>query len=96
MTRWLVAYAIHAVSLRQTVLPLAVLGRANATLHVLTGVLLSLGALAAGALASMLGVRTVIWIAVLGGMLAPLILVASPLRTLRDMPLPQPEEKPSL
>ncbi len=80
----LVAYTIHAVSLRQTVLPMSVLGRANATLHALTSLLLPLGALVAGALASLIGVRETIWLAFLGGLLAPFILAASPVRSLVD------------
>ena len=82
----LVAYTIHAVSLRQTVLPMSVLGRANATLHALTSLLLPLGALVAGALASLIGVRETIWLAFLGGLLAPFILAASPVRSLEAMP----------
>ena len=41
---FLVAYVIHAISLRQRVLPPAVLGRANATFHVIPGLLLPAGA----------------------------------------------------
>lgn len=84
----LVAYAIHAVSLRQTVLPQSVLARANGTLHVVTGLLLPVGALASGWLATEIGVREAVWIGVIGALLAPLILAASPIRTLRRMPDP--------
>ncbi len=84
----MVAYVILAVSLRQTVLPLGVLARANATLHVLTGLLLPAGALIAGGLATALDVRTAIWIGVLGGLFAPMILALSPIRTLQRMPVP--------
>ena len=83
---FMVAYAIHAVSLRQTVLPQGVLARANGTLHVLTGVLLPVGALASGWLASAIGVREAVWVGVLGGLAAPLILVLSPVARLRHMP----------
>ncbi len=84
----MVAYVLLAVSLRQTVLPLGVLGRANATLQVLTRLLLPAGALIAGWLATALDVRTAIWIGVLGGLLAPMILALSPIRSLRRMPVP--------
>ena len=84
----MVAFAIHAVSLRQTVMPRALLGRVDATLHVVTGTLLPLGALTAGPLAELLGVRTTLLIGQVGGLLAPLILLLSPLRRLHRMPPP--------
>jgi MFS family permease len=49
-----------------------------------------LGALAAGALATAIGTRETLWIATLGGALAALWLVSSPLPRLRA--LPEPEE----
>ena len=83
---FMVAYAINAVSLRQTVLPQEVLARANGTLHVLTGVLLPVGALASGWLASAIGVREAVWVGVIGGLVAPVILAQSPVARLRRMP----------
>ena len=83
---FLVAYLILSVSLRQTVLPGDVLGRANATLHVVTGIMVTAGALVAGPLASLFDVRTAVWVGVLGGLLAPLILLVSPVARLGDMP----------
>ena len=53
---------IHAISLRQRVLPPAVLGRANATFHVIPGLLLPAGALVAGPLANVLGLSAALWI----------------------------------
>ena len=82
----LVAYYIQAVSLRQTVLPQQVLARANAATHVLTGVLVPLGALAAGGIASAVDVRAAFWISVLGGLAAPIILATSPIFRLRELP----------
>lgn len=81
-----VAYAIHAVSVRQTVLPLAVLGRVNAAFQLMSGFLLPAGALAAGVLAETLGVHAAIWIGSGAGLIAPLVLLCSPIRTLRTMP----------
>ena len=72
------AYLIHAVSLRQRVLPAAVLGRANAVFHVATGLLLPAGALLAGPLADALGVPGALWIGACGGLLAAAVLLASP------------------
>ncbi|XYH92675.1 MFS transporter [Sorangium sp. So ce1128] len=72
---FMVAFMIHAVSARQSMLPLNVLGRVNATLHVLTGALLPVGALAAGWLAGRIGVEATVWVGVLGGLAAPLLLL---------------------
>ena len=76
---FLVAYVIHAISLRQRVLPPAVLGRANATFHVIPGLLLPAGALVAGPLANVLGLSAALWIGACGGLLAAPVLLASPL-----------------
>lgn len=83
-----VAYLIHAMSLRQTVLEQASLGRANASFHVTEGLLLPLGAVIAGLVASQFDVRLAIWIGVLGGLVVPAVLWLSPLRRLRFMPDP--------
>lgn len=68
------AYIVHTVSLRQRELPESVLGRANATFHVVTGALLPAGALLAGPLASTLGITATLWVGAVGGLLAPLLL----------------------
>ncbi|AGP37926.1 MFS transporter [Sorangium cellulosum] len=72
---FLVAFMIHAVSARQSMLPLHVLGRVNATLHVLTGALLPAGTLAAGWLAGRIGVESTVWCGVVAGLAAPLLLL---------------------
>ena len=82
----IVAFLIHAMSLRQTVLPQAVLGRANASFHVAAGILLPVGAVLAGQIATLDAPRTALWIGVAGGLLAPLVLLLSPIRRLRAMP----------
>jgi hypothetical protein len=79
-----VAYVILAVTLRQTVLPRGVLGRANAAIHVSTTGMLVVSAVIAGILASLVGIRTAMWIGTLIGLAAPVLLW--PLRRLRDMP----------
>lgn len=71
-----VAYHVLAVSLRQILLPLEVLGRANAFFQVAETALVPLGALAAGGLASFIGVRSAVWVGVVGGMTAPLFLLS--------------------
>jgi len=79
-----VAFIIQAVTLRQTVLPRHMLGRANAAVHVCTAGMLPVAALVAGGLAELFSVRTAVWIGVGLGLLAPLCLI--PLRGLRTMP----------
>ncbi len=89
-----VSYFVLAVSLRQTVLPQDILGRANATSHVAIGVLLPLGALFAGSIAAATDVRTALWISALGGLVNPLILQLSALRRLKAMPAPKRGQEP--
>ncbi len=82
-----VAFVIQAVTLRQTVLRKAVLGRANAAIHVCTASLLPIGALIAGFVAEALGTREAVWIGVSIGLVPPLILL--PLWKIEKMPAPE-------
>lgn len=82
---FMVAFMIHAVSARQAMLPLHVLGRVNAALHVMTGVLLPAGTLAAGWLAGRIGVPEAVWVGVAGGLLAPLALLRREVLRLREV-----------
>jgi MFS family permease len=79
-----VAFIILAVTLRQTVLPRELLGRANAAIHVCTTGVLPLAALAAGGLAQVIGILASVWIGLLIGLVAPVFLWR--LRKLKDMP----------
>lgn len=81
-----VAFVIHAVTLRQTVLRKELLGRANAAIHVCTASLLPIGALLAGFIAEAIGTREAVWIGVSIGLIPPLLLL--PLWKIRDMPPP--------
>jgi hypothetical protein len=81
-----VAFVIQAVTLRQTVLPKALLGRANAAVHVCTAGLVPVVALLAGLLAELTTIRTAVWVGVCIGLVAPLCLI--PLRHVRGMPEP--------
>jgi MFS family permease len=93
----LIAYYVLAISLRQTVLPQDTLGRANATFHVAVGVLLPVGALLAGSIATITDVRTALWISALGGLANPVILQFSAVSRLKAMPVGGgPESRPSL
>ncbi|HSR99123.1 MAG TPA: MFS transporter [Kofleriaceae bacterium] len=79
-----VAFIILAVTLRQTVLPKTVLGRANAAVHVCTSGVLPITAILAGTLATLVGIRTAVWIGLLIGLTAPIFLWR--LRHLQTMP----------
>jgi hypothetical protein len=73
-----VVFVIHAVTLRQTVLPAEMLGRANAAIYAFTAALVPVAALAAGELAQLSSIRTAVWTGVSIGLVAPLFLL--PLR----------------
>lgn len=79
-------YLISATSLRQAVIPSRLLGRANAGMNLLTRGVGPLGALLAGALGGIIGLRLT-WIAGATGItLASLWLIFSPIRRLRHLP----------
>ncbi|MEE6266690.1 MFS transporter [Streptomyces diastatochromogenes] len=71
---------------QQAYCPPALLGRVTASAAFLNYGTLPLGALLGGALGAALGVRPALWITTAGVPLAALILVASPVRTARDLP----------
>ena len=77
---------ILAASLRQVVLPQAVLGRVGATFRTVGGAAAAAGALVGGALAEGLGVRQTLLLAIAGLMIGPLIGALSPLAKVREMP----------
>ena len=73
-------YFIAEVSLRQSLVPANVLGRTNASMQFLSQGIAPLGALLAGILGGMIGLRLTILIGVLGVMLAGTWLLLSPVR----------------
>lgn len=83
-------YLINDVSLRQSVIPSFMLGRANASMQVLERGIGPLGALLAGILGGsvLLGMRGTILIGVLGVIISSLWLVFSPVRTLQTRETP--------
>lgn len=81
-----VAFMIPLTSLRQAVLPRAMLGRTAALFSAASGTMTVLGALAGGALAGRLGVRETLLLAVAGMAAAPLFVLFSPLRGLKTIP----------
>ncbi len=60
------------------------LGRVSASVHFFEGGVTTCGLVAGGALAQVIGIRPAVWVAALGGGLAVLWLLASPVRTLRE------------
>jgi hypothetical protein len=58
----------------------------NATMRFIVWGTLPLGALLGGALGGAVGVRTTMWLGAIGGTLAVVWLLASPLRGMRDFP----------
>lgn len=80
-----VAAIVLAGSLRQSLVPLNLLGRVGALFHAVEGAAGIVGALAGGVLAAAIGLRGAMAVAVAGMALAPLIGLASPLRRVRTI-----------
>jgi MFS family permease len=72
-------YFITELSLRQGLTPDHLLGRMNASVRTVVGGVAPLGALAAGLLGDLIGMRPTLFVAAAGSMLAVLWLLASPL-----------------
>jgi MFS family permease len=81
-----VVYNVNQVSLRQAIVPLRLQGRMNATMRFLVWGTIPLGGLAGGLLGTFLGLRTAIGISILGGSLAFLWVLLSPVRSLKQIP----------
>jgi MFS family permease len=77
-------YTVHQASFRQLLTPHRLLGRMNATIRFITWATIPLGGLLGGALGSWLGNRAALWACAIGICLAPIWLLASPLRRMRD------------
>jgi predicted MFS family arabinose efflux permease len=77
---------ILATSLRQSLLPNAVLGRVGATFSAMGGGAAVGGALIGGALGQTLGLRETLILAIGGLLIGPTIGALSPLRRVREMP----------
>jgi len=85
---WIIV-AIHTATLRQTVLPKEVLGRANAATFAVTVGMMPIAALLAGVLASATSIRLAVWVGVSIGLGAVPFLF--PLWKLRELPAPRAE-----
>lgn len=88
------AYSVHfinEVSLRQTIVPDRLLGRASASTHFLAGALSPVSALLAGLLAEVTSPRLTLLIAVVGMTCSSLWLIFSPVARMRKLPTPPVE-----
>ena len=81
-----VVYNIAQVSFRQSICPARLQGRMNASIRFLVWGTIPLGALGGGALGTVIGIRPALWVGVVIAMLAPIPVLLSPLRKLRDLP----------
>ena len=79
-------YNVTVSSFRQAYCPPEILGRVIATMRFVLFGTIPLGALAGGTLGSLLGPRDAVWVLLAGNVVPSLILLASPLRSLRDLP----------
>src|SRR5439155_16085960 len=81
-------YNINQVSLRQSLVPIRIQGRLNATMRFLVWGTLPIGSLLGGALGEVIGVYPAIVLAAVGGLLAVPWVFFSPVRHLMTIPPP--------
>ena len=81
-------YNITQISLRQTITPIRMQGRMNATMRFVVWGTLPLGSLLGGVLGEVVGLRTTLWISAVGTAAAVVPLLTGALLRLRTMPEP--------
>jgi MFS family permease len=81
-----VIYNVAQISLRQSITPLAMQSRMNATMRFIVWGTIPIGSVMGGLLATLLPVRVALVIAALGSFASSLWVLFSPLRSLREMP----------
>ncbi|MBD0691162.1 MFS transporter [Streptomyces sp. CBMA123] len=86
-------FNINSVSLRQSVTPPELRGRMTATFRFVNWGAIPVGTFAGGALVGPLGLRTVVWLLGLGGLLAALPALGPAVRSLREIPGPTPAKE---
>jgi MFS family permease len=86
---------INELSLVQSIVPNNMLGRVSSSLEFLTHLWLLVGTIVGGVLGEWFGVRSAMWLGVLGGVVGIVFLWLSPLRTLRTATAP-PGLQPAL
>jgi MFS family permease len=88
----IVLYNVTAISLMQAITPDRLLGRMNASRRFLVWGVIPLGGLVGGALATSIGLRPTLFVGAIGGSLAVLPLLLSPVRSLQRVPEASDEE----
>ncbi len=86
-----IIWDINQLSLRQGLTPQHLLGRMNASFRFIVWGMMPLGALLGGFLGAQIGLRPTLAVSVIGGLLAPLWVLFSPVRSLRTQPVPAGE-----
>jgi hypothetical protein len=87
-----VVYNVAQVTYRQLICPPALLGRMNASVRFIVWGTMPLGALAGGALGTVIGLRPTIVVCAIGMASASLWLLFSPLFGMRDVPTTPAED----
>jgi MFS family permease len=82
----LTVFNVNQSSLRQVIVPHALLGRVGATVGVLAGAMTPLGAILGGVLGSAFGLQETLLLAALGELTAAAWLWISPVRRVRELP----------
>jgi MFS family permease len=77
---------VHFVSLRQAITPADLLGRMNASYRTISFGAIPLGALLGGSLGQSVGLRSALLLGAVGLLVTPLLVLFSPVRTVRDLP----------
>jgi MFS family permease len=82
----IVIYNVNQLSLRQALCPERLQGRMNAVMRFLVWGTIPLGNLIGGGIATTAGLRTTIWVGVVGAMLAAVPVALSPVRSVERIP----------
>jgi MFS family permease len=90
-----VIYNVAQISLRQSITPLPMQSRMNATMRFIVWGTIPIGSVMGGLMATVLPVRVALIIAALGSFASSLWVLFSPLRSLREMPDEQEEAPPT-
>ncbi|MBA2569754.1 MAG: MFS transporter [Chloroflexi bacterium] len=81
-------YNINQVSLRQAITPERMQGRMNATMRFIVWGTIPFGNIIGGALGGTIGLHETIWVGAIGSLFAFLPVFFSPVRGIREMPVP--------
>ncbi len=84
-------YNINQVSLRQAITPERMQGRMNATMRFIVWGTIPLGSILGGFLGGAIGLHETIWVGAIGGLFAFVPVLLSPVRSLKQIPDPEPE-----